>query len=199
MVSTMLCTQVASSRHQAPPRASGGFSLVELLVVATIAAVLLAITVPSMGAMLNSQRTTSLTHTFLASLHLARSEAIKRNGRAVMCKSATGQQCATAGGWEQGWIVFHDVNNNAQIDPDELIIQHQGPAAAGLRLRGNAPVASYVSYSAVGTAKLMSGAFQAGTFTLCPAVVANGADVRLVVLGGPGRPRVQKGTAINCP
>ena len=199
MASTMMCTQVACSRHQAPPRASGGFSLVELLVVATIAAVLLAITVPSMGAMLNSQRTTSLTHTFLASLHLARSEAIKRNGRAVLCKSATGQQCTADGGWEQGWIVFHDVNNNAQHDPDELIVQQQGAAPAGLRLRGNTPVARYVSYSASGTAKQTSGAFQAGTFTLCPAVVGSGSDVRLVVIGGPGRPRVQKGTAANCP
>jgi type IV fimbrial biogenesis protein FimT len=198
MASTM-CTHAVSFGHRTPPRANSGFSLVELMVVAAIAAVLLAITVPSMGAMLSTQRTVSLTNIFLHSLHLARSEAIKRNGRAVVCKSANGQQCTTAGGWEQGWIVFHDVNNNAQLDGDELVVQQHGPAPAGMRLRGNAPVVSYVSYSAGGTAKMMSGAFQAGTFTLCPAAAGNGADVRLVVLGGPGRPRVQKGTPANCP
>jgi len=197
MASTM-CHDAAPSDHLPRPPANSGFSLVELLVVASIAAVLLAITVPSMGAMLNTQKAVSLTNTFLASLHLARSEAIKRNGRAVVCKSADNLQCSTTGAWEQGWIVFHDVNNNARLDTDELVVLQQGPAPAGLRLRGNTPVAVYVSYSAGGTAKLTSGAFQAGTFTLCPAEAGNGTDVRLVVLGGPGRPRVQTGTAANC-
>ena len=198
MASTM-CTPPFVSHPRAAPRPPHGFSLVELMVVGTLSAILLAITVPSMGAMLNTQKTTSLTNAFLTTLHLARSEAIKRNGRAVVCKSDDNQLCTTTGGWEQGWILFHDTNNNAERDTDELLVLQQGPAPAGMRLRGNTPVANYVSYSASGTAKLTSGAFQAGTFTLCPAAVGSGADVRLVVLGGPGRPRVQKGTAADCP
>lgn len=193
-----MCTYAVPHRFRNSQNTTQGFSVIELMVVATIASILLAITVPSMGAMLNAQKASSLTNTFLASLHLARGEAIKRNGRAVVCKSASGQQCTAAGGWEQGWIVFHDVNNNAQVDAGELLVLHQGPVSGGLRLRGNTPVASYVSYSASGSAKLMSGAFQAGTFTLCPAVAGNGIDVRLIVLGGPGRPRLQKGSAANC-
>lgn len=184
---------VLPGRHRA-------FSLVELLAVCSLTALLLSLAIPSMGAMLGAQRVSSLTLSFVASLHLTRSEAIKRNGRAVMCKSADGQQCASLGGWEQGWVVFHDINNNAQVDPGEWVAQRHGPFGPGIELRGNAPVANYVSYSAAGTAKMLSGAFQAGTFTLCPAgqSAASGGPVRRIVLGHPGRPRVQAGTPEDC-
>ena len=175
-----------------------GYTLIEVLVVVTLAAVLLSLAAPALTGMVITQQSISLVNAFLASLNLARSESIKRNARAVVCKSATGLSCASNGGWEQGWIVFHDANNNAALDAGELVLQQQGAASIGLRLTGNTQVASYVSYSASGSAKLVSGAFQAGTFTLCPSS-ATATDVRQVVLSGTGRPRTQKGTAADCP
>ena len=174
-----------------------GFTLLELLVVVAIGGVLAAVAVPSMHAMLNAQKAASFVNVFVASLHLARNEAIKRNARAVLCKSATGQSCTSSGGWEQGWILFHDANNNAQLDAGEQVVQRQGKVAIGPRLIGNTPVANYVSYSASGGAKLVSGAFQAGTFTLCPES-ASDTGVRLIVLSGTGRPRTQAGTPGDC-
>ena len=41
----------------------------------------------------------------LASVQLARSEAIKRNVAVTLCASADGTTCAGGGGWEQGWVV----------------------------------------------------------------------------------------------
>lgn len=174
-----------------------GFSLSELLPVTAIAALLLGLAIPSMNTMLQTHRTRSTVGSFVSALHLARSEAIKRSGRAVVCKSASGIACTPGGGWEQGWIVFHDRNNNAAFDPGERLVGQQGPVS-GLRLAGNLPVANYVSYSASGSAKLTSGAFQAGTFTLCPVGGNNGADVRKIVLSGTGRPRTVNGSAADC-
>lgn len=174
-----------------------GYSLLELLVVLTVGAILLSIAVPSMTGMLNTQRSTSLANSFLSSLNLARIEAIKRNARAVLCKSADGLSCAGSGGWEQGWILFHDANNNAALDHGEQVIEQQGAVSQGLRLTGNTPVADYVSYSASGSAKLISGAFQAGTFTLC-LVPVSGADVRQIVLSSTGRARFRRGSASDC-
>ncbi len=194
---------VATMRHQAvrsfpfSTLAPSGFTLVELLVVVAVAGTLLSIALPSFTDMLNTQKSNALLNSFLASLNLARSEAIKRNARAVLCKSADKVSCTTAGGWEQGWIVFHDANNNATLDAGEQVVQQQGASSAGPRLSGNAQVANYVSYSASGSAKLVSGAFQAGTFTLCPAS-ASGTDVRQIVLSGTGRPRTQKGSPSDC-
>jgi type IV fimbrial biogenesis protein FimT len=175
----------------------GGYSLVELLVVLTLAGILLSIAVPSMTGMINTQRSMSLGNAFLAGLNLARNEAIKRNARTVLCKSADGLSCTTRGGWQQGWILFHDVNKNARLDAGEQVIQLQGAGSQGLSLTGNTNVANYVSYSSSGSAKLISGAFQAGTFSLCldPVVVG---DVRQIVLSSTGRTRSKKGLASDC-
>lgn len=176
---------------------NGGFTLVELLVTLAIGSIMLSLAVPSLSGMLAIQRSNSTVNALVSVLNLARNEAIKRNGRAVLCKSADGATCTASGGWEQGWILFADANNNATRDADEAIIQIQASAASGLRVNGNAPISRYVSYSASGTAKLTSGAFQAGTLTVCPADGAGG-NVRQLVLSGTGRVRIQKGSPSDC-
>ncbi|MDO8457851.1 MAG: GspH/FimT family pseudopilin [Rhodoferax sp.] len=174
-----------------------GYSMVELLTVMTLGAILMSLAVPAMTGMLNTQKVRSMGTTFLASLHLARNEAIKRNARVVLCKSTDGTACVTSGGWEQGWIVFHDSNNNAAINTGEDLILTQGAVAQGLHLTGNTQVANYVSYSASGSAKMVSGAFQAGTLTLCldPASVP---DIKKIILSATGRARLQTGAAGDC-
>ena len=195
---------MARATHHPPCRVSArifsgcGFTLVELLLVLAIGAILTLIAVPSMSGFLSSQKVSSLSAVFLSSLNLARSEAIKRNARAVLCRSANGLSCGGSGGWEQGWIVFHDANNNAQADPGETIVLQQAVLVSGPRLSGNAQVANYVSFSASGSAKLVSGAFQAGTFTLCPGSAAS-SDVRQIILSSTGRARSQSGSAADCP
>ena len=174
-----------------------GFTLVELLVSLAIGSILMSLTVPAMTGMLNTQKAISASNALFAGLNLARSEAIKRNARAVLCKTANGLTCTLSGGWEQGWILFHDLNNNAALDAGEEVLRQQGPASAGIRLAGNLPIANYVSYTPIGTAKLISGAFQAGTFTLCMES-SGSADVRQIVLSGTGRARAQKGAARDC-
>jgi len=174
-----------------------GLSMPELLVTLAVAGVLTGIAVPPMNGMLQAQRVASLTNNFVASLHLARNEAIKRNARAVVCKSAGGTACTVSGGWEQGWIVFHDANNNAALDAGERVVRQQGGVAGSVRLTGNQPVANYVSYSASGSAKMVSGAFQAGTFTLCPEA-RSGAPIRKIILSGTGAPRIHPGAASDC-
>ncbi|MEO8855577.1 MAG: GspH/FimT family pseudopilin [Burkholderiaceae bacterium] len=195
-----MAATMPASRQRAPsdlPQRKGGFTLVELALTLVLASILASIAVPSMSAMLATQRSNSAVNALFSVLNLARNEAIKRNGRAVLCKSTDGASCIHSGGWEQGWILFQDANNNTLRDPDETIIQSQS-AASNLTVRGNAPIARYVSYSASGTAKLTSGAFQAGTFTICQAN-GQGEDVRQVVLSATGRVRVQKGSAGDCP
>jgi type IV fimbrial biogenesis protein FimT len=197
MASAMVFCRPAHATPRVSITRSRGFTLVELLVTSTIAAILTVVAVPAMTGMLDTQRRISSVNRFLASLHMARSEAIKRNGRAVVCKSANGSQCAITGGWDQGWIVFHDANNNASVDAGESLLQHQAPLGDRLRLTGNLPVARYVSYSALGTAKKVSGAFQAGSFTLCPAAGLPG-TARKIVLSRTGRPRAIKGVPADC-
>ena len=175
-----------------------GFTLIELLLVVAVVAVLQSLAAPSLAGMANSMRLSTATNSLFSSLLLARSEAIKRNSRAVVCKSATGNACITTGGWEQGWIVFHDANNNAALDADETILSREAALSQPFKFKGNGPVISYVSYTPMGTTSYTSGAFQAGRLTVCPES-ATRVDARQIVISSAGRPRTVKTTVAQCP
>jgi type IV fimbrial biogenesis protein FimT len=178
-------------------RLSAGLSLVETLVVVVIAGVLVSIAVPAMTATLDSIRLSSASDTFVSGLYLARSEAISRTGAVVLCKSANGASCSVTGGWEQGWIIFRDANNNGQREESEGIVARESALPAGLKLTGNLSVAKYVSFTPTGSARLVGGGFQAGTLTLCRHSV-DGGEARQIVLNVAGRLRVQKTAVTTC-
>ena len=174
-----------------------GLSLVESVVTLGVVAGALQLGLPALDDMLQATALSSASQDLLMDLHLARAEALKRNRRVAMCKSADGVQCTTAGGWEQGWLVFHDENNNGRLDPGEDLIARREALDATLRLRGNQSVANYISYTALGASKLTGGGFQAGTLTLCRSSPA-ATPARQVILNAVGRPRVDKGTVASC-
>jgi type IV fimbrial biogenesis protein FimT len=174
-----------------------GFTLIELAIVLAIASILLGSAIPSFIGLVRSSRLTASTNDLLGSILLARAEAVKHRSRVALCKSTDGVSCAATGGWEQGWIVFHDTNNNGLHDAGEQVVWRAQPLADNLRLSGNLNVAKYISYSPTGDAKLTSGAFQAGTITLCNVSAAKG-DARQIVISAAGRPRVQKATVASC-
>ena len=175
-----------------------GFTLIELLLVVALVAILQSLAAPSLAGMANSMRLSTATNSLFSSLLLARSEAIKRNSRAVVCKSATGNACITTGGWEQGWIVFHDANNNAARDADETILSREAALSQPFKFKGNDPVSSYVSFNPMGRTLYTSGAFQAGRLTVCPES-ATRVDARQIVISSAGRPRTVKTTVAQCP
>lgn len=174
-----------------------GFTLVEMMVVVALFAILQSMAVPAFTNFMDSMRLNSSVNSLFSSLTLARSEAIKRNSRAVVCKSGTGDACNATGGWEQGWIVFHDANNNALRDDGEAILFRQEALSKSIRLFGNGPVSKYVSYTPTGATNYASGAFQAGTFTVCKASATN-AEARELKISITGRPRTLKRTIEQC-
>jgi len=177
---------------------AAGVTFVELLIVLSIAAILLTLAVPSFDAVLQGNRFSTFANAYLTNLHMARSEATKRNARVALCKSADGASCTTAGSWDQGWIVFHDANNNAQTNSGEAILRVNEALPTNWVLQGNTPVVNYVSYAAMGGARMTSGAFQAGTLTLCRASPSGG-EARAIVISATGRPRVQTTNVAACP
>lgn len=174
-----------------------GYTLVELLMALSLLATVLAWAVPTLTDVIHSVRLQAGAQALANSLMLARSEAVKRNTRVVMCKSAGGSTCLSDAGWEQGWIVFHDANNNAILDPEEHVVHREAAMSQALRMSGNTPVSRYVSYNPYGRTKQLSGAFQAGTFTVC---TKSGKHVhaRQVVINNVGRARVAKTSLSQC-
>lgn len=167
-----------------------GATLLELMVVLAVAAILLGIGMPGFASLTRGTRLAGATNEMLSSLHLARSEAIKRGSRAAMCPSATGTACAGSGGWDQGWVVFHDANNNAELEADEGVILVRQALSTGMRLTGNSAVSHYISFAPDGSSKLVSGAWQGGTLTVCNEEGSPG-PARQIILYKTGRPRTK--------
>src|SRR5690606_19959424 len=113
-----------AQRTQAPTRhARRGFTLIELLVTLAVASMLVVVAVPNFQAFVNSSRLAGAANELIASLQLARAEAIRRNGRAGVCMSsgtAGGDtaSCAT-GDAVDGWIAFVDANEDGDYDKDD--------------------------------------------------------------------------------
>lgn len=189
---------VLHAPHAAAPRLERGFSLVEALSVVAIMGVFAGVAVPSLQAASGSMRVSSASNELLADLLLARSEAVKRKTRVVVCKSWDGLVCATSGNWQQGWIVFADLDGNGLRAASEPLLQRQPAGPVALRISGNGNVASYVAYVANGSTRLANGGFQAGTLTVCQAS-GRPTPARQIVINAAGRPRVQKSVVDSCP
>ncbi len=98
-------------------RRESGFSMVELLVTLSVAAILLAIATPSLGAFFRTNRLAATTNDVVLSLQLARAEAARRGRDVSLCRSSDGSTCATGSAWAGGWIVFQDANTAGSPAP----------------------------------------------------------------------------------
>jgi type IV fimbrial biogenesis protein FimT len=174
-----------------------GITLAEMLVALAVLAILIPIGVPQLTGVANSMKLTSASNMLLSHFHLARSEAIKRNNRVVLCKSSNGASCAASGGWEQGWIIFVDANNNGVHEETEAVVLREQPLTGRLRLTGNQTVARYVSFAPNGATKLTGGSFQAGTLTVCNES-QEPSEARQIIINAVGRPRVQRTSVASC-
>lgn len=173
-----------------------GYTLVEVSVVVAIVALLIALAGPSIGAFRAKQQLRTVTDSIFSSLLFTRQEAIMRNVRVVMCKSGDGKQCVKTGGWEQGWIVFQDLNNNATVDiADTVLLRQSGDRMA--KITSKTTISNYVSYTGLGVSAHTSGAFQSGTMTVClPSKFP--VELRNIVVSPGGRARVNVLAAGPC-
>ena len=175
--------------------------MLELIVTLALAAIVLGVGIPSFQNLIQNQRLTAVINQLVGALALARSEAIKRGARVTLCKSEDGRCCTTNGGYHQGWIVFVDADGDGIRRPEscfnspvaesaEPIIRVHQPLAAELTLIGNQNISEFVSFVPAGVSQLSSGAFQAGTLTLCAR--GHAATARRLVLSRGGRMRVER-------
>lgn len=178
-------------------RKIAGFTLIELMVSLSVLAVLSAVAIPNLVQFGREARMSMLSNQFLADLANARSEAIKRGRRVVLCKSADGLACTSVGHWNQGWLVFEDTNNNGLRETAETRISVVEAQPPGWMVKGTFSGAHYVSYHPIGRSQLVSGAMQGGTLTICRTTASPTAGVQ-VVISLAGRPRSQRASLLSC-
>lgn len=93
-----------------------GFTLIEFMIAAAVAAIMLAVALPSYQSSIRNNRMTAETNRLVADIQFARSEAMKRGTAVIICPSATpvaATPVCTAGEWASGWLVFASGDANA--------------------------------------------------------------------------------------
>lgn len=167
-----------------------GYSLVEPMTALAVLGVLSAIAVPSFARLLAETRVRDASSDLFAAVIQTRSEALKRHGRAVLCKSADLNRCIDDIRWDSGWIVFNDENESGQRDADEALLRTGEARGGRVTISGDGSVGNYVSYVGSGrTQQLNTGAWQAGTLTVCSEGIA-----RQIIINRVGRPRTVPAT-----
>ncbi len=143
-----------------------GFTLIELLVTIAVLAILLALGLPSFQGSLRSNRLATTTNELLATLSLARTEAIRNTRGAGVCPSQDGTACG--GSWNQGWLVWSDLDGGGDLDANETTLRF---TRVDDRLRVTAPNAGVLRFDARGRLDpALGGAQQIGLRSeSCPA------------------------------
>lgn len=159
---------------------SRGYTLAELLCTLVITAGVAGWALPSFRNLaLDAGRSREVVG-FLQAIHLARSEAMKRNGVVSLCPSPDGARCDTRAAWHGGWIVF--VNSDRDSPPvrdagEELIRAYPGWEDG--RIGSNRSSLSFRPFGQTGVT---------ATVTFCDR--RGSASARAVIVSQTGRPRV---------
>ena len=98
-------------------------TLIELLLVVSVVAILLANAIPPFREMIMNNRRTAAINELVGTIQFARGEAAKRNREVVLCPSGGGRHC-TKDPWNLGWLVFANLDQvrPARLDEGEPLL-----------------------------------------------------------------------------
>ncbi len=93
-----------------------GFTLYELLITMVVIGIVLSVGIPNFSAFTQNSRITSTANDLHSSFHLARSEAARSKSPVTICASADALGAALCDGasFNEGWIIFLDLNGDIQ-------------------------------------------------------------------------------------
>jgi type IV fimbrial biogenesis protein FimT len=169
-----------------PARAARGFTLTELVIVLAIAGILAMIGAPVMGHLLARTRDASAVESIAGSLRHARTAAVMRNTRVLVCPSRDGHRCNAGDDWQHGWVVAEDSDHDGQPDTQTPLITTQAAMPAGMRIVTSAGRGS-IDFQPSGSAGGSN-----VRFTICH---ANERAGKAVIVANSGRVRVASADA----
>lgn len=196
-------------------KGQSGFTLWELLVAVLVAGIVLGLGIPNFLAFQRNNAMTAAANEFVTAIHLARSEAIKRQVPITLCAVSDplgGPVCSINGAGTNGaFVVFVDENGNTDANGSPIVNDaSDGNAAidAGetVLLRREAPggtinvwaESGYVAYGPNGFARQAQGAAVAPLtrILLCDergnASTIGGSSARVVRVDPTGRGQVER-------
>ncbi|WP_320826161.1 GspH/FimT family pseudopilin [Reinekea sp.] len=104
-----------------------GFTLLELVVTVVILGIIAAYAAPSFDRFIRHTRIASSTSKIHNALNYGRSEAVNQGANVTVCSSTDDQHCNGDKYWQNGWIVFLDLDTLGTFDGDATV----NPCIAG--------------------------------------------------------------------
>jgi type IV fimbrial biogenesis protein FimT len=97
---------------------NGGFTLFELMVTISVAAVIVSFGVPAFTSFIQNNRATTHTNDLVTALNLARSEATRRGAAVTVCSSTDASTCNGDDDWSTGWVVRSAAGEVLRVWPE---------------------------------------------------------------------------------
>ncbi|MFV2055369.1 MAG: GspH/FimT family pseudopilin [Thiohalomonadales bacterium] len=134
-----------------------GFTLIELVVVLSIAAIITTVALPSFNALVKNNRATSQANEVLSAIKLTRSEAIKRSQRMTLCPRANPrtdpETCSNSNNWATGALVFSDVTGTiGTFDTNDVMIKVMSSLSGASTLTSTGTTLQYLPSGDVASA-----------------------------------------------
>ena len=165
------------------------------MITIALAAVILTLGVPAYQGLVERNRLTADINSFISSLALARSEAVKRKQQVILCASNDGATCSNDNsGYESGWIVYVETIAPAdnRANAEELLWVSEA-LANNMTLRATVPYNNRIQYLPTG----QTGGLGNASIYLCKDAVTNKA--RLITIIRSGRVHLAKNNSYGVP
>lgn len=181
---------------------TAGISIVELVVSLAVVSILATTGVPAFSNFIQSNRLSESAYDVLETIQLARSEAVKRRSRVVLCRSANPTLATpTCGGsantWTTGWLVFASGDSNNTYEPATDTLLGIGLVdSPHVTIITNSTSNNNLEYNSDGTTNESGGTAR---FAVCDK--RGGAYGRQIDVPPHGRPKFIKGAhsdPVNC-
>lgn len=160
-----------------------GFTLLELMITITVAAVLISIATPSFQTLISNNRITKVSNEYATAFRLARSNALSKGLATFICPSSTANstnnpRCGGAATWINGFIVYSKPGNTVINAPgtytratDTLLLQtdfgNNTSDSITVRVTGN-PAGDFLGFSNNGfTWQAAAGGAATPSFVIC--------------------------------
>ena len=137
-------------------RRAAGFTLVELMVTIAVAAIVVALGVPSFMRTLARHTIASQAEELQDAVRIGRNEAMKRSGPVVLCRTeeSNPSHCAASGGSWQTWVLFTDVARSGAFAAGDSVLRQRQEASRRTTVTGDA---ASIHFEATGIAHADTG------------------------------------------